>query len=442
MVGAAQEAIAYYAIRASQPIVVRNDWSVDHTLTGFAERISQVERSPLTPRTYAIEGEVFARFLRQRYGKELREVEESDLWAYRNERLDGPMNVRLERSSWNKIAAVILRLLRHLKITFPELNWKSYSAGKGGGTVRMVSLDHYLRFRNDGLMARRNALRNGAFGETLVTTGLRCNEASHLLKREVPSLESFGSYNSRTWAMPATICKGEKPRSIVTSKRVIRDYISAYMREERSGFVQSYIQRRFQNRAYSLRDLDSMSDHIFFNMISSSMAEVIGGASHQKRLPLAEFTVYERERLIEVARTSGRNLYSITDLGPLWLSETGTCVNNSSWRSEFSAAFRYAGLVGIADNDITPHVLRHSFAVYMLKFMLLGLLELRAKRGALDRRGEVYDMLVGDPLNILQQLLGHSSISTTYKYLRFNQSNSELVARAFDTWDTHMALTT
>lgn len=437
----ALEAIDHYAVQIEQPIILHSDWTLDDTLTGFADRIAATLTSRETWRTYAIEAEVFARFLMARHGRRLADLREADLWEYRNRRLYGPLSERLSPNSWNKVAAVILRMLRHLKIHFSEVTWRSYCGTReADDQVKMVSLENYVTFRETGMMSGRNNLRNGAFSEMLVTTGIRCNEGSHILRQEIPKIGLFQDDITRIWSIPATVTNWEKGRDTFISKRVIKNFINPYIYEERSHVAAKIISERFPLKSYSPRTLTMSNNSIFFQLRRPGIAEVIAGDARKIEMPLANFTLRERERLIEVRPIGQPNRFKVVDFGSLWISEIGTCVSNSAWRSAFSAALARSGLEEQVGVDITPHVLRHTFAVYMLSFMLKGLVELRIARGHLNSRGEIYDALIGDPLQVLQELLGHRSIKTTFKYLRFSRKHSRMISLAFEAWDAHMAL--
>ena len=77
-------------------------------------------------------------------------------------------------------------------------------------------------------------------------------------------------------------------------------------------------------------------------------------------------------------------------------------------------------------------MLRHTFAVHMLSLLI------RAQIGAVlaphDHHGAAYRRIIGDPLQKLQRLLGHSSITSTYIYLDCLEESRALVDAAAARW--------
>ncbi|MFE3280701.1 hypothetical protein [Nocardia sp. NPDC059239] len=117
-----------------------------------------------------------------------------------------------------------------------------------------------------------------------------------------------------------------------------------------------------------------------------------------------------RARLMQVDET-GRVI------GPLalWVSERGTPMSASSWESVFGRASARCRSVGL---DITagPHTLRHTFAVHLLTQLVRRQIA-GMRSGAADLRHNAYRRVMRDPLERLQKLLGHASVTTTFIYL-------------------------
>jgi site-specific recombinase XerD len=109
----------------------------------------------------------------------------------------------------------------------------------------------------------------------------------------------------------------------------------------------------------------------------------------------------------------------------LWLSEVGLPIRFNSWEAIFLRASRRCSEAGL-DIRISPHHLRHTFAVHMLAMLI----EQQIGQAVPDTRGmEAYRQLLSDPLQQVQRLLGHASITTTYVYL-------DQIAAQADTVDT------
>ncbi len=85
---------------------------------------------------------------------------------------------------------------------------------------------------------------------------------------------------------------------------------------------------------------------------------------------------------------------------------------------------------------ITPHTLRHTYAVYMLNQLIRHTLDTDVGIGREKQRlsDNTYRRVIADPLRTLQKLLGHASITSTYKYLTYLEEAEELVDQAIGSW--------
>ncbi len=146
-----------------------------------------------------------------------------------------------------------------------------------------------------------------------------------------------------------------------------------------------------------------ISEALSLDMDDISMGEatlrVIGKGDRERRLPVGDVALQALATYVETARpmllgAPGRGpapqslsaSASVKRGGPLFVSQRGTRLSRmAAWR-----AIRQAALRGGVTGHVTPHTLRHSFATHLLE-------------GGAD-------------LRVVQELLGHASITTTQLY--------------------------
>ena len=121
----------------------------------------------------------------------------------------------------------------------------------------------------------------------------------------------------------------------------------------------------------------------------SEQVRVLGKGGRERLLPVGE----PARRALERYEARGRHVLA-TDPAEraLFLSKNGRRLSNSDVTRRLGLWVREAALAG----DVSPHSLRHSFATHLLE-------------GGAD-------------LRTIQELLGHSSISTTQIYTRIDAS--------------------
>ncbi|HLP68646.1 MAG TPA: integrase, partial [Rhizobium sp.] len=113
----------------------------------------------------------------------------------------------------------------------------------------------------------------------------------------------------------------------------------------------------------------------------------------------------------------------------LWLTEDGQPASMAAWEAVFMRASERCRRFGFEDMHVTPHMLRHSFAVHMLTLLLREQVRwVVSERSA--HLGSAYRRMIGDPLLKLQRLMGHSRIESTYIYLDHLADSQEIVDAA------------
>jgi integrase/recombinase XerD len=124
--------------------------------------------------------------------------------------------------------------------------------------------------------------------------------------------------------------------------------------------------------------------------LPEASVRVIGKGDRERRLPVGEIAVSAIERYVDDVRPALLAKAAPKSQGnrggPVFISDRGARLGRmAAWRS-----IRRAALVGGVTGHVTPHTLRHSFATHLLE-------------GGAD-------------LRVVQELLGHASITTTQLY--------------------------
>ena len=124
--------------------------------------------------------------------------------------------------------------------------------------------------------------------------------------------------------------------------------------------------------------------------LDEATVRVIGKGDRERRLPVGDVAVTALDHYIDDVRPRLMARASLSANGrrggPLFVNQRGQRLTRmAAWRT-----IRNAALVGGVHGHVTPHTLRHSFATHLLE-------------GGAD-------------LRVVQELLGHASITTTQLY--------------------------
>ncbi|WP_343034338.1 MULTISPECIES: site-specific integrase [Chelativorans] len=406
-------------------------------------------RSRHSLRAYGYDVTVWLRFLADARDKTVWKADREDVEAFHRARRRAEPGSRISAASWNRSVAAIDKLyewgvreelLSSSPFSHREVWRRNRTRGQGQivvrndaferrvkrSDIRFVTLEDFRRFRDVGLRglapdgaerpgARdRNGLRNALFAEMLVVTGLRLEEASFLLAFEVDALPTSGSAIRQTWFnLPAGLTKGERGRAILVPDGLLQR-LRTYIRVERAHAAAKFKARQ---------GWGSMERPIFVRrpVVGSTNVALADG----RTVPLEIFSPAERERLVICDPDNAP-----IEPAVLWLTEVGQPVCPNSWEVAFARACRRCRANGFPIN-ISPHQLRHTFAVHMLAMLIQRQLE-GAASAISAGPAEGYRRLLGDPLQQVQRLLGHASLETTSLYL-------DHIATRADTVDTAVA---
>ncbi|MCR5857372.1 tyrosine-type recombinase/integrase [Mesorhizobium sp. J428] len=405
-------------------------------------------RSPNSLRAYGRDLVVWMRFLAERRdGKSVWSADREDVAVFHAARRRSEPPHRISAASWNRSVAALEKFYgwaaeEGLIAASPfgtPVAWRPVGRGRyvpartsrarepgaRRGDLRFIGLDLFLLFRDTGLRGRlddgrddegwtgRHGERNALFAELLVTTGLRLEEAASLLTVELPSLERLPSRpRSIPFRLPGSIAKGGRSREIRIPVRLLRR-LHDYAEIERANALTRI--RRLPSRPLIAAGAS--------NRTSVDLADdegVVSGARLDTLTPL------HRQRLVTPA---GEPL-------TLWLSEAGRPMTPAAWAAVFRRASARCCRAGL-DLVVTPHALRHTFAVHMLSMLIREQIGSVLADGPPDDPGSAaYRRMIGDPLQKLQRLLGHASIASTYIYLDSLDESRALVEAAAERWST------
>ncbi|MEU0214902.1 site-specific integrase [Streptomyces sp. NPDC006265] len=239
----------------------------------------------------------------------------------------------------------------------------------------------------------REMTRNAAIGDLALATGLRLQEFTYLLPWEIPALPPAPTAVPIPFSVPAAITKGRKFRTTWISFEVLAA-VHDYLELDRAATAEGTRWRPPRRWGEPL-------------MVSEPDAR--GGLINGVRRPWASLTPAERRRL--VAPDGGSCLLAVKNGGgPFTAWATVFERTSDRIRARFEPRFPH----------VWPHRLRHTFSMRTLEYLVTGHYR-QAARLVTETDADaalVFYLSKADPLLVLRDLLGHSTVLVTEKYLR------------------------
>jgi site-specific recombinase XerD len=245
----------------------------------------------------------------------------------------------------------------------------------------------------DSQFRGRELVRNAAVGELALATGLRLQEFSYLLVYEIPALPSARTEVPIPFPVPSGVTKGRKFRTTWISYDALAS-AHQYLALDRPATVDGsrWLPPRRWGEPLLVTDPGER-----------------GGCINGVRRRWDMLTPGERRRLVA------------PDGGSCVLAVRGGGGPFTAWASVFErTADRIRFRFEPRFPHVHPHRLRHSFSMRTLEYLVTGHYRQAAKLVAdtdTDAALAFY-LSKADPLLVLRDLLGHSSVLTTEKYLR------------------------
>jgi len=407
---------------APRPVVAVNRWLRELPVSGAA--------APATWLAYGRIMKAWLEFLQARGVPVFagREPLRAALSAYAEYRATGPLPRRFCAATWNQHVSVLASFYRWaLAEGHAQAEPFCYRMARGvfaGGQVRVnqairrrpkphvriryLEPDFTAMFLNalaglspdgaqDAAFRGRELARNACIGQLAVATGLRLQEFTYLLSYEVPPLPRARTGAPVGFGVPPGVTKGRKFRTTWISYGALAA-VHHYLELDRPATV----------GGTGWRPPPRWGEPLLV-----TGPDERGGLVNGVRRRWETLTPSERRRL--VAPGGGTCILAAKAGGGPF----------TAWASVFE---RTADRIRVRFEPRFPHVyphrLRHSFSMRTLEYLVSGHYRQAARVVNATDCGEGPDAALmlyltkADPLLVLRDLLGHSSVLTTEKYLR------------------------
>lgn len=379
---------------------------------------------------------------------ESRERLKAGLSRYAEHRAAGPVKARFAATTWGQHMSILSLFYRWAMAEgyapaepFTYRAARALFAGTGREvrvnlairrtpkphvTIKYLEADFVELFRNglrglapdgsaDSGFAGREMARNAAIGDLALSTGLRLQEFTHLLPWEIPALPPSPTAIPIPFPVPGGITKGRKFRTTWISYDALAG-LHDYLQLDRAAVAggSKWRPRRRWGEPLQVSEPDAR-----------------GGRINGIRRPWESLTPAERRRL--VAPEGGSCLLAVKgDGGPFTAWATVFERTADRIRARFEPRFPH----------VHPHRLRHCFSMRTLEYLVTGYYRQAAKL-ACDTDADaalVFYLTKADPLLVLRDLLGHSTVLTTEKYLK-RLDTTRIYRQAYDTAGAAAGLT-
>jgi integrase len=344
------------------------------------------------------------------------------LGAYAEHRLAGPLNARWDRSTWNLHVNVLSQFYRWaeaeghatavpftykgmVRVADGQLrdvqrNTAKLRPAKRHSTIKYLEKDFADLFLKalaglcpdgspDESFRGRDLGRNAAMGRLVMSTGLRRRELTYLLVYEVPPLPARRTAVPVPFPLGRAVTKGGKQRTTWIDYDALAE-VHQYISLDRAAAAEGFVYQPAQPLMVERPDGE-------------------GARINGRRRPWRALSPQERLRL--VSPEGGCCLVALQSWGGPFV-DWPTVFRRTSRRIQCRFEPRFP--------IVSAHRLRHTFALSTLEMLVSGYYRQAARlvKDTDENAGLALYLTQADPLEVLRDLLGHSSVTTTEVYLR------------------------
>ncbi len=294
-----------------------------------------------------------------------------------------------------------LSFLRHERGASPQTqktyaallrNFTAWAAGRGLRDWTRVTLAHLMAFIEH---ERARALKDAAPGDAKKLS-------SETIYLQIAALRAFYAFAEQEKHLPQNIAENLSfPRRWKRLPQWLSDAeITRLLKPETAAGPRDLCDQAVLELAYAsgLRLAELRGIRLEQLHLEAGFVIVIGKGNKERVVPVGRQAVAAIQRYLEAGRPK---LVTARSPGNLFLTKRGTPFAAVTLWQRIK---RRAARAGLARN-LTPHMLRHSFATHLLEH--------------------------GADLRVIQELLGHASISTTEVYTHLDGARLREVHRKF-----------
>jgi integrase len=397
--------------KPGRPFLIDPSGRADGTINDFFVEGDGSQLALTSASTYAYNIASFCNTLHS-LGTRWDAATQRDIADVRTWRMDDPRNPRrVSDKTWQKQFTILSELYQWAE-TRGVKNPLSRRYKFGGGayvasaSVKWFTPRAFAQWRDVGLCGMlpsglenssfrgRSAQRDSAFASGLNWTGLRVQELGNLLLGlEWPdAAEQARRYITKK--LPGGIAKGAAGRKYWIPAASVME-TAAYVIGERARAVSIA-----QSRGSYLKVLD----RLVVREVTPTHLRVETANGRSALHSFEKLSVDERQSLFW-------NRDGLLEPVTLWLTSDGMPHNHRNWNRVFDRANRRLEQLGLNYSRLTPHHLRHSFALRwysVARILWMGRLSGLTEVAAADLRDEI-----GSEWGLVRTLLGHRNSETT-----------------------------